>query len=333
MRTSNVFLGLVLAGVATLSYGGKAAAQIAPQTCDVGVWRTMEDRARLETQREVMQNQNLIFKADSVLSYTCFDMMAAHAVQTVGPLFTHTSYWGQQIIPWAGRNGVPGLGGAVQNAVISSMQQYITGNFNHSPLGGRGAQLGLSTPTVRSVPAQGTSYACSQMSTVWNAAKCMNFMHTAQFAENDGYYPFVSLQAGPGGGTPIEGYDDKSDVRQFPTACGSISTPSGTQSVSPVPGGWDGLYNASRNSPDGSTFDLRYQYGTPTGTSFRDVRRMIGAGTVSAGPGAGTSICAPPVLTGVTIILSPGSTDSYQDGVCVTPGCTYTRSGTGGTCS
>lgn len=331
MRTSNVFLGLVLAGVATLSYGGKAAAQIAPQTCDVGVWRTMEDRARLETQREVMQNQNLIFKADSVLSYTCFDMMAAHAVQTVGPLFTHTSYWGQQIIPWAGRNGVPGLGGAVQNAVLASMRTYLESNFNHAPLGGRGTELGLSRRAgLTTMPAQGTSYACSQMSTVWNAAKCMNFMHTDTFAQTDGYYPFDDLQS-VGGGAGVEGYASKPDIRGTP--CGSISTPSGTQSVSPVPGGWDGLYNASRNSPDGSTFDLRYQYGTPTGTSFRDVRRMIGAGTVSAGPGAGTSICAPPVLTGVTIILSPGSTDSYQDGVCVTPGCTYTRSGTGGTCS
>lgn len=306
---------MTFASAVLMSVAGPASAQIAPQTCDTAVWRTMEDRARLETEREIMQNQNLIFKADSVLTYTCFDSLAAHAVQTVGPLFTHTNYWGTQIIPPTGRNGVPGLGGAVQNAAIAAMQTYMTGNFNHALLGGRGSQLGMSQPTVRPVTPQGASYSCSQMSTVWNTAKCMNFMHTSQFANNDGFYPFDDLQ-GFGGSPTVQGYQTKGDVRQFPTAC------SGAQ---PVPGGWSTFTNGSRNSSNGTTFDLRYQFGTPTGRAFQDVRTLVGGGTSTS--------CAPPVFTGVQVILTPGtSSQPYRDGVCVTPGCTFQRSGSSGRC-
>jgi hypothetical protein len=329
MKTLYRIVTMTFASAILMSVAGPASAQIAPQTCDTAVWRTMEDRARLETEREIMQNQNLIFKADSVLTYTCFDSLAAHAVQTVGPLFTHTNYWGTQIIPPTGRNGVPGLGGAVQNAAIAAMQTYMTGNFNgppppssgdplnNTPLGGRGSQLGLAAPTVRAVTPQGASYSCSQMSTVWNTAKCMNFMHTDQFARNDGFYPFDNLQ-GFGGSPTIEGYASKNDTRRFPYSCGSSSQP--------VPGGWSTFTNGSRNSSNGTTFDLRYQFGTPTGRAFQDVRTLVGGGTSTS--------CAEPVYTGVTVILTPGTSSQrpYRDGVCVTPGCTFRRNGSGGAC-
>ena len=42
-----------------------ALAQIAPQPCDPQFFRQMESRAWLEAEREIMQNQNLIFKPDS----------------------------------------------------------------------------------------------------------------------------------------------------------------------------------------------------------------------------------------------------------------------------
>src|SRR5690606_1147706 len=50
-----------------------ASGQIAKQTCDTEVWKAMTQRAHLESEREIMQNQNLIFKPDSILHYTCFD--------------------------------------------------------------------------------------------------------------------------------------------------------------------------------------------------------------------------------------------------------------------
>lgn len=297
---------MTLAFVATPSF-----AQIAPQTCDAGVWKTMEDRARLETEREIMQNQNLIFKADSVLTYTCFDSMAAHASENVGRLFTHTTYWnGSEIIRSSGANS---MDNAISTSVLTAMNTYITSSFGHTLLGGRST---VATPTVNT-SATGTSYGCGQMSAVWAAAKCMNFMHTTRDANNDGFYPFKDLQAGPSGGSAIQGYQTKRDTRQLPTVCSGV----------PVPNGWLQYTNESRNSANGSTYDLRYQFGTPTGTAFTAVRTLLGGST-------GSTACAPPVYTGITIILSPGATssESYQDGICVTPGCTYQRSGTSGTC-
>ena len=51
------------------------AAEIAPQSCDSNYWRQLSSRAWLEAEREIMQNQNLIFKPDSVLQYTCFCLL------------------------------------------------------------------------------------------------------------------------------------------------------------------------------------------------------------------------------------------------------------------
>lgn len=288
--------------------GGVAFAQVAPQTCDVGVWKTMEDRARLETEREIMQNQNLIFKADSVLTYTCFDSLAAHAVQNVGGLFTHTSYWnGTPILPWAGANGVPGLGQAVQNAVINAMTTYINGSFNHALLGGRGTQLGLAAAQITSVPTQGAPYACSMMNTVWNAAKCMNFMHTSGFATTDGFYPFKDLQPGPGGGQSVAGYTSKNDVRNFPTACTGNPLPPSSQGGA---SGWAGAYNSSVNLNN-----VVYPFAQPTGQSFQTVRGII----------APASGCGSPIMTGISVILDPATTQTYPDGICVVPGCSYTK--------
>lgn len=42
-------------------------------TCDPEFWDVLKDRAWMEAQREVTQNQNLIARPDSVLEMTCFD--------------------------------------------------------------------------------------------------------------------------------------------------------------------------------------------------------------------------------------------------------------------
>lgn len=260
----------------------------------------MEARARLETEREVMQNQNLIFKADSVLSYTCFDSMAGHAASSVGVLFTHTSYFGAPILNW----GAPyGMDAAMQNVVGQSMQTYIQSNFQHSYLGGRGQELGLGSPTVNNIT-QGQSYSCNVMNQVWMAAKCMNFLHTASFAAQDGFYPFVSL----GAGSP-DSYETTPERRQWPTACGGTPITGST---------WQDMYRQSRNETSFGVVDRLYQYGTPLNQVFTQVRERIQ-------PGQCTQTSA--IKTGVKVVLGPGSTTTYDDGVCTNPGCTYTQSG------
>lgn len=314
-KTLKILFLTVLSGVAFHLSSHAYAQTIAPQTCDTQVWQTMENRARLETEREIMQNQNLIFKADSVLTYTCFDSFAAHVSRYVGVLFTHTTYWdGKEIIPWGGAFG---MDSAIQSVVVDSMNPYITGNFNHNMLGGRGDSLGMTRPTIQPIGSKGRTYSCSQMDTVWRVAKCMNFMQTADFAKNDGFYPFKNLAAGPAGGQPVDGYEAKTDVRQYPNPCSSGN---------PVTGGWAEMTNFSRNSANGTTYDRYYQYGTPNNESFTAVRTRIDP----VGGTGGAATCGPAIKTGVKILLSPGAASTGDDGVCTNPGCTYTK---GGTCT
>lgn len=317
LKTSILIL-LVLSAVliiAPSSNDACAQSTIAQQTCDTQVWRTMETRARLETEREIMQNQNLIFKADSILNYTCFDSFAAHAAQNVGVLFTHTTYFtGSQVIQWGNPNG---MDYALDNAVRRSMDTYITSNFNHSYLGGRGQYVGLQTPIVNQIPAQGGQYQCDVMAEVWRVAKCLNFIHTQDFATTDGFYPYIDLR---GIGYPdVAGYANASinDTRRFPTAC------SGT----PITGStWEVAYRDSRNETGFGANDRYYDYGEPLRETFRAVRELVEPAT-----------CGPALPTGVMVILGPGTAqgDRYMDGICTNPGCSYRRGSASsvGTCT
>jgi hypothetical protein len=288
--------------------GAAAAGTIAPQTCDTEVWKTMVARGRIETEREIMQNQNLIFKPDSVLAYTCFDSMAAHAAANAGVLFTHTSYWNPKPIEWGQDGKYRSLDVAVNKTVIDAMKTYYSSNYNHTMLGGRGSDVGLADMHQANVQASSSSaYTCNVMGRVWGVAKCLNFIHTTAWAQNDGFYPFITIQPGPGGGSAIASYQDKTDVRKYPTAC------SGT----PLTGStWELQYRESRNETDFGSVDRLYQFGTPLNTAFTEVRTRVA-------PGA----CAAAIPTGVTVILGPGTTSTHPDGVCTNPGCTYQKSG------
>ncbi len=129
--------------------------------CDPEYMDALEARAWMEAQREISQNQNLIFKPDSVLDYTCFRSFLRHITAT-GTLFSDASLTATSI----------------QAIVGESVTSYLGANFNHTPLGGRA--------TV-AYPAEGTSvYACSRMQAVWDIARCQNFQHQSQ----DSFYDF-----------------------------------------------------------------------------------------------------------------------------------------------
>jgi len=301
------FTALVLVAVLFPALLNSAqASSIAPQTCDARVWDTMKVRAELETQREVMMNQNLIFKPDSILAYTCFDKMAGHAAKHGGALFTHTQYFGQMIINWGAPNG---MDNAMQNVVVNSMSQYLQQNFGHSQLGGRGQFLGAGGPlnayVANPVNAGGTDYNCDVMNAVWRAAKCANFIHNNNFETTDGFYPFVDLQPGPTGGASVAGYSTQGDVRKFPSnmACSSATLPGGRT--------WETAYKFSRvdtNTP--------YPFQQIVADTFRAVGQRLTPTT-----------CGPAIKTGVTVIESGPSARPYDDGVCTNPGCVYKRTG------
>lgn len=319
--------GLIAIAAAFLPFGNDTCAQttgggsIAPQTCDTQVWQTMEMRAKMETEREIMQNQNLIFKPDSILAYTCFDKFAAHSALYAGSLFTHTKYWdGKEIIEWGDKGNYVGMDKAMENVVTQSMKTYMESNFDHSMLGGRGDLMssgggssgGLGKYQTTQVPSKGGDYTCARMEAVWKAAKCMNFIHNANFKE-DGFHPYLDLKD-HNGDQDVAGYQTYGDVRNFPTACSSTS---------PVDGNpWDQAWLKSRNENSFGDMNKFYKFSEPLDKVFTDVRKKVDP-----------EKCSDPILTGVTVIESNASGGSdYADGVCTNPGCVFKKGGNRGRC-
>lgn len=141
-----------------------------PATCDPQYWEAMKSKAWMEAQREITQNQNLIYKADSVLEYTCFDRFlqsVATVIHDQNALFSETNHWGT-IAPGNMTN-------ALNTLVANSLPNYIGSNFGHSYLGERSTL----DYTVGTAGGGAAVYNCDQMAQVWQAAKCINFIDQA----------------------------------------------------------------------------------------------------------------------------------------------------------
>jgi len=303
---------------------------IAPQPCDPQFYKQMSQRAWLESEREIMQNQNLIFKADSILEYTCFDQFANITAWEGGNIFTHTPYFGGA--PLIERGAPYGLEVILQEIIFKSLNIYRFHNFNHSLLGGRGHHVGLDnslpyavngvklfTSVAGGAENQGTKlypittdnpiFVCPVMAEVWKKAKCMNFVHNDEFKDKDSFYPFEPIKCYDGQAkcTDVEGYTDleDQDVRKYPAnmAC---DTESGILT-------WEAAAENAENRGN-----ILYDFQEPLGKIFKDVFDKTFPG-----------LCGKPgIKTGVKVVL-PGEV-AHDDGVCTNPGCTYTA---GGTCA
>lgn len=167
-----------------------APALAQPATCDARYWDSMKAKAWAEAQRENTENQNLIYKADSVLEYTCFDRYLQALAANAPNLFSETTYWAGVVSPTDMVN-------ALNILVANSLPNYIGGNFDHTYLGGRS---GLNY-TPGSAAGGNTTYDCDQMIQVWEAAKCLNFVDQT---DDDFFY--------------LERWDGW-DPRRLPMAC------------------------------------------------------------------------------------------------------------------
>jgi len=281
---------------------GAGAPRIAEQPCDTKFWDQMSSRAWLEAEREIMQNQNLIFKPDSVLDYTCFDQFANIAAAQGGEIFVHTNYFGEKIIQ-RGSNESTDKG--IADLVSKPYGDYKKGQFIHSFLGGRGPDMSLSNAfhTPQAPSGTSASYNCSNMSRVWQAAKCANFIDNDKFESIDGFYPFETIKGLNGDdvvGYKSQGRNDPSinETRQFPSPC---TRGTGIRS-------WSlGVIEAENRG------ERMYQFQTPLGQIFKEVNDKIE-------PGKCENVT---IRTGVSVITTDGN--QGLDGVCTNPGCTYTR--------
>ncbi len=196
---------LLLISVIPISH----AQNIAPSPCDPNYYDSMEARAWLEAQREISQNQNLIFKPDSVLEYSCFDQFIGILASTAPNMFSQSSRWGSP----------PGnISSSLNNVVGSAYSSYKAGNFAHGYLGGRKGDF---------APAGQTSpYTCNIMNQVWESAKCMNFFDQP---DQDGFFTFAEY-ADPA----------RRDVRRLPPMPGDNPACAGPGNG---PAGWQGQIN------------------------------------------------------------------------------------------
>jgi hypothetical protein len=204
-KTTSLFL--LVAGIglfAGLLVGGadNACAQpIAASPCDTGYYDSLEARAWLEAQREITQNQNLIFKADSVLEYTCFDRFANVLAMQAINMFSETVRWGTILGPTS-------MDTALDNLVGEAMRDYLTANFDHTFLGGR---MRPPLAVIDYIPAPviiGGAYNCDMMDRVWTYAKCMDFADTPA---EDGFFTFASYSTDP-------------DKRFLPDRCANLGS-------------------------------------------------------------------------------------------------------------
>ncbi|HPD83234.1 MAG: hypothetical protein R3D88_01560 [Alphaproteobacteria bacterium] len=333
-----LILLFVLLGVVGLIHPAKPMAQpqIAPQPCDTKYWEQMTSRAWMEAEREIMQNQNLIFKPDSVLEYTCFDQFVSINAHVAGPLFVHTNYFGTPIIPLSASQSMPN---ALANVVSTALNAYRNANFNDNFLGGRAGSMNIPNANSTFVSAStNVGYTCSTMAEVWRAAKCMNFIDNAAFQNTDGFYPFDDIQ-GFNGNPNVSGYAGAiQETRQWPASmsCSPSAGPGGggssAQNFGPA-GTWRNQINIATNNNNS-----QYQFQAPLGTIYTDVgRRLRPLGSAIPGPGGNTSTCQAAIPTGITVYTQNGSQQgSHLDGVCTNPGCSYVRGGSAtalGTCN
>lgn len=170
-------------------------------SCSGSYMNTLKARAWLEGQREITQNQNLIYKPDSVLEYSCFNYHLKKVPEEIAKLFSEEN----EFFSWP----FPSMERAVIVAVEEPLLAYNFLNFGHTYLGGR-----LDPPAA---PGAVGGIMCSAMDYVWTQAKCVNFISNADgdgnpntTVDKDGFYTFQE-------------YADEEDRRFLPEQCADVS--------------------------------------------------------------------------------------------------------------
>ncbi len=301
---------------------------IAPQPCDAQYWNQMSSRAWLEAEREIMQNQNLIFKPDSVLEYTCFDQFVAINAQEGAKIFTDTSYFSPKPL----NSNV--LANSLNNVVYNSLGKYRDLNFRHSYLGGRADKMIVAgnnnnsyqnhgdyfiEPTKVTVtgrpdnPITTKQYTCTTMQKIWQTAKCANFIDQNEFSETDGFYPFTAIKGygvdSSGKAIPsVEGYAEalNSDKRIFPKGLECAGS-----NLGGTMGSWRIEFSNSKNLGEKT-----YKFQENVFNTYKDVGDKLKSG-----------VCGAPIYTGVTVVTTDGK--DYPDAVCSNPGCSYSVDSSG----
>lgn len=302
LQKSGIALALVVSCLAVFSGTAKAAVvpPIAPTPCDTLYYESLSARAWLEAQREIVQNQNLILKPDSVMEYTCFDMFLGNLANRATNLLSENSGFG---------GNASNMDNALQDVVARALIAYGVGNFGHGAsgynlLGGHDAGNAI-YHKFQNISGPTLNYNCDIMDRVWQAAKCID-MGT-----------HYTIGPGPAGGVTTDGFftfQEYADVTSVANAYDKRHRPRGCHASDLS------AYKAKWNA------NLIAAYITPPYTKD-PVRTYIQEITASSCAGSPCTCEVAPIPTGVTVTRAIETPLSYEDKVCVQPGCRYNPPG------
>lgn len=174
--------------------------------CDGDVMNTIFARAYLNAQQDIMVNQTLIQKPDSVFEYTCFDKWPGIMAEKIPPLFSKSDAFkdididvGTTRGPRIDHTGFASdpaeypMRDVLEKTILPILTQYLNANFPKGYLDGT-TTLNYNGRPASPAIGDGT-YSCDEMNKVWKIAKCVNFMDAGIYTEkgNGLFYEFEDL--------------------------------------------------------------------------------------------------------------------------------------------
>ncbi len=301
-------LGMTAATLFLFSAG--AMAQTTP--CDPEYMDALKARAWMEAQREISQNQQLIFKPDSVLEYSCFGAFLNRAASGSG--MTNNRLFSAVGVPGVtlpGGFGTNATAGALNAMVGAPMASYLGSNFPDSFLDGR-----IATNYTPGAVSPSASYNCTMMQQVWQQARCMNFMNRAN---TDGFFDF-------------NWYADNDPRSQRPPSfqcTGASPTIDGLANTTGGAGAFNRAMAVAFNDRQG--FFIMPDENEPVLDGTRYAQDDIVSHLERILPGACNNSFRVP--TGVRVQRPDMSPATYNEFICTQPGCSYVPTGMdAGTC-
>lgn len=309
----------------------------APHTggmCDGNFMNQIYAKAYMEASREVIINEQLINKPDSVLEYTCFDQFIALAAHEAGMIFSEADTYDSRDVDLCTGDDSCGtntttysvnydddhLDNVLDTLLLDTLEDYITNNFSHTFLGGESAID--NTMNLTSIGA--SNYDCSHMQAVWDIAKCRDFGEDDQFINFEDLStqdPRILLQECSPGMTPGAGSNSPMPITENPrcpaAGGGPFASTNVTNDIIRVANNCDFLF-------------VVYDTMTMYFNLLRAPNTTIGAVTYN---------CSEPIPTGLQVNIvthslvnapAPGDlvqvtrgTSSHEDKFCPNPGCWY----------
>lgn len=265
--------------------------------CATDTWRAMVNQSVMQSRREMIANQTFITKQDSVMAYACLTEHVENVYKNLGPIFSETKYWVNRDVDILGRT--------------------VTIN---KELGDSSLDGAITNAAIEPYEEWMANYFSHDFLGGKEAGSSANHGDHAH-AEDQAYTPCGAMAVIWKMAKCTNVYEDplfyrfedliSNDPRQFPEGYACNNT--------------------------GFTQDqIDLAKGRRTGF---DAVRMHYDLLSSGEDGA----CAPPVMTGVTVTRKIPATDgaviaqeeSYEDGLCLTAGCSFQRergAQGGGTC-